>query len=206
MFKTFIIRMSTNNKLLAMRVRHKEIHENILMVNAYSKRVWGESEQELWRECSPQRDPKLQIGSLTMNCKTQTHSYWREFAYLHNSYFELTGLGWSGLPSHLVWWRHSVPGLFPDWQTRPLSETPPTGTYCIGKKGVWWTASMKQQNWGNIIHSKVAKSHMRPSLLPEVCHAIESGLLVENITLTVHNNRAVYEVFNPVWPTGLVQC
>lgn len=43
-----------------------------LIVSACSKRVWGVSEQELWRGCSPRRGPKLQTGSLMMNCKTQT--------------------------------------------------------------------------------------------------------------------------------------
>lgn len=51
----------------------------------------------------------------------------------------------------------------------------------------------------------VNKRHVRPSLLPEVGHAIESWLLVEDVTLCIHNNRAVYKVFNPVWSTSLVQ-
>lgn len=46
---------------------------------------------------------------------------------------------------------------------------------------------------------------VRYHLLPEVGHAVESWLLVEDITLSIHNNRAVYKVFNPVWSTSLVQ-
>lgn len=36
-------------------------------------------------------------------------------------------------------------------------------------------------------------------------HAVESRLLVEDVALCVHNNGAVHIVFNPVWPTSLVQ-
>ncbi len=48
----------------------------------------------------------------------------------------------------------------------------------------------------------VNKDH---SLLPEVGHAIEGWLLVEDIMLCVHYNGAVYKVFNPVRSTSLVQ-
>lgn len=171
------------------------------MVSACSKRVWGVSEQELWRGCSPRRGPKLQTGSLMMNCKTQTQLptwiclfaqqlFWAyRFRMIRTT--EPSGL-MKAQCSRSVSWLVDTPTL---WD-------PSHRNLLYGEKTI---ASMKQQNWGNIIHINVAQSYMRPSLLPEVCHAIESRLLVENITLTVHNNRAVYKVFNPVWPTGLVQ-
>lgn len=53
--------------------------------------------------------------------------------------------------------------------------------------------------------NSVDKDHVRASLIPEVGHAVEVWLLVEDITLRIHYNRAVHKVFNPVWPTSLVQ-
>lgn len=36
-------------------------------------------------------------------------------------------------------------------------------------------------------------------------HAVEGGLLVEDIFTWVHNNGAVHKVFNPVWPSILIK-
>lgn len=57
-----------------------------------------------------------------------------------------------------------------------------------------------------VFNSDVNRCHTRPRLLPKVGHAVESRLLVEDVALCVHNNGAVHKVFNPVWPTSLVQC
>lgn len=48
-------------------------------------------------------------------------------------------------------------------------------------------------------------THAGMMLLPEVGHAVEGRLLVEDVTLCIHYHRAVDKVFNPVWPTSLVQ-
>lgn len=51
----------------------------------------------------------------------------------------------------------------------------------------------------------VSRCQKRPSLLPKVGHAVKSRLLVEDVALCVHNNRAVHKVLDPVWPSSLVQ-
>lgn len=43
------------------------------------------------------------------------------------------------------------------------------------------------------------------SVIPEVGHAIEGRLLVEDVALCIHYNRAIYKVFNPVRSSSLVQ-
>lgn len=40
---------------------------------------------------------------------------------------------------------------------------------------------------------------------PEVGHAVEGGLLVEDIFTCVHNNGAVHKVLNPAWPSILIK-
>lgn len=57
-----------------------------------------------------------------------------------------------------------------------------------------------------VFNSDVNLCHARASLLPKVGHAVESRLLVEDVAPCIHNNSAVHKVFNPVWPTSLVQC
>lgn len=42
-------------------------------------------------------------------------------------------------------------------------------------------------------------------MVPEVGHAIEGWLLVEDVTVSIHYNGAVHKVLDPVWPTSLVQ-
>lgn len=44
-----------------------------------------------------------------------------------------------------------------------------------------------------------------PALLPEVGHAVESRLLVEDVALRIYDDGAVDVVFNPVRPTDVVQ-
>lgn len=104
------------------------------MISVCSKQVWAVNEPEQWRGCSPPRGPTLQTGSLTTTYKTQTHSQVARISchyHIKKTNISHTCWVWWALLSHLVWWRHSIPGLFPDWRTRPLSETPPTGTYCV---------------------------------------------------------------------------
>ena len=43
------------------------------------------------------------------------------------------------------------------------------------------------------------------SAVPEVGHAVEGGLLVEDVPLLVHYNRTVHVVLDPVWSSGGVQ-
>lgn len=45
----------------------------------------------------------------------------------------------------------------------------------------------------------------RPALLPEVGHAVESRLLVEDVALCIHDDGAVDVVFNPVRSSEVVQ-
>lgn len=57
---------------------------------------------------------------------------------------------------------------------------------------------------GEKCHS-VWKTSRHSVAIPEVRHAVEVWLLVEDVPLSVHYDRAVHKVFNPVWPTTLVQ-
>lgn len=71
--------------------------------------------------------------------------------------------------SHRVWWRQSIPGLFYDWRTHPLSETPPTGTYCVKKFiNSVWTNIM----WGRIM---LHQSHLEQSVWKGLRFATWSG-------------------------------
>lgn len=49
--------------------------ETALMITAFSKRVWAESELEPWRGCSPRLGPRLQTGSLMMILKKKEKAH-----------------------------------------------------------------------------------------------------------------------------------
>ena len=86
-----------------------------------------------------------------------------------------------------------------------LADTPtlwdPSHRNLLRKTGDLWF-SLNCWGWNRRSGTyRVMKDHV----LPEMGDAVESRLLVEDVTLCIHDYRAVHKVFNPVWPTSLVQ-